>query len=198
MTTQGCNGDDQDEDSDNEVIIKPRSKEENFADEEQNMQRFVDYIRKQGLVIMDASATSSSERNKFNKGNSSNVGASKQPTRWTQDKSGEDESVITIYQGTVQRVGDQTHMIQNNAKRISSSSEDETMNTSNELDEEQATIQVDNLTVQTNARFNNASDKVIQFITENSGWIEGGGTRQQHMADQKGSDGDDPRFSHAE
>ena len=108
-------------------------------DEEQGMQRFGDYIRKQGLVIVDSSKLRN-QSPKFRKGYHSNPGML--TDKGTQSEFNDNESMVTVYHNAVEQVPmvDQT---MNNAKRVSSSSEEQ-LDTSDELER----LQVNNITLQ--------------------------------------------------
>ena len=110
--------------------------------EEEGMQRFVDYIRKQGLVIVDASKAQN-ETPKFDKRREMggmNTQRNKKLTIRREEMQNvlgcNNESMVTIYKNAVQKVNQvqvSGHQI-GDGKRDSSSSSDKQLDTSDELD----------------------------------------------------------------
>ena len=134
-------------DKDSEVVIVHRTEEVDNKDEEAGMQCFVDYITKKGLVIVDASAI---QRN-----NTSQLGVSRGYRKKAAGKADtvergkpiddDAESAVTIYRNAVQQV----HVNKSSdGKRDSSSSTDEQLDTSDELDK--MPLNMNNLSVQNN------------------------------------------------
>ena len=88
------------------------NKKELQKQEEKEMQKFVDFMRKQGLVVVDAAKMKEL----------SGDGTDRQKPRHV---GGDDSSIVTIYKNAVQKDG--------NSKRDSSSS-DKMLDTSDEVD----------------------------------------------------------------
>ena len=112
------------DESDDKVQIKPKGKDQFLEEEEQGMQRFVDYIKKQGLVIVESSQVRNKSP-KFQKGKG------KTQSAISSQRKSDDESVVTIYKNAVQRQSEPTEI---NKKRDSSSSSEGQLDTSDELD----------------------------------------------------------------
>ena len=92
------------------------------SQEEEGMQRFVEYIRKQGLVIVEESRLANGGNQKFREKN-----------RDTGNLRGDNESVMTIYKNAVQPSVGGSINVRDVNKRDSSSS-DEPLDTSDEID----------------------------------------------------------------
>ena len=91
-------------------------------EEEEGMQCFLDYIRKQGLVIVEESRIANLAANKF-------------PSKGSKHKGkdmNDNESVITIYKNTVH----QSVITSGDGKKRESSSSDEPLDTSEELEQQ--------------------------------------------------------------
>ena len=150
-------------------------KEKEKREEEEGMQQFVDYIKKQGLMIVEAPTQKIGNKNgKFstsqcraetscgNQGNgewkhyrNKSLGG-EQINNYT----GKNESVVTVYQNAVRQAKQgQVLNIDQGLKRNSTSSEQGSgLDTSDEIEK----LEIDNLTVQTKN-----GDKIMQFISEN-------------------------------
>ena len=133
------------------------------SEEEEGMQRFVDYIRKQGLVIVDAASVNTPknvdvDRNVMAGGSKARPQGVNRLNRH-QCEGEFAESEVTIYWNAVNPMEMNKSLInQTWGKRISSSSEEEGMDMSDEVER----LEVDNLTIQTKL-----NDKVMQFIADN-------------------------------
>ena len=138
-----------------------------LGEEEAGMQRFVEYIREQGLVIVEASQLAN-KTPKFNKGKERKGVRSPlemQSVVNRRHQPGEDDSsVATIYHNAV-KVMDNQGTPMTNKKRESSSSQ-ERLDTSDEMDR----IPIVNMTLQPDKELNVAqfvSDARVQQIADN-------------------------------
>ena len=149
---------DQDDD-DPEVQILHHSKEEIEKAEEIEMQKFMDFMKRQGLMLMQTptAKTNDSSRNvmeRVNKQSGESIGQ-KADKAGAKGMSGIDShSVITVYQNAVQPAS----ILVDGNKRASSSSEEQ-MDTSDELDDGQ-------IKEKGNLTNNLDNDRILQYVAE--------------------------------
>ena len=117
-------------------------------------------MRREGLVIVDAGemeklkgkVEQAEVLKQNNKGNAS------KPRPGNGNATMDDGSIITTYENAVKLVSKQ-----NEGKRVSSSSEDNGMDTSDQIEK----LEVDNMVLDNNSNVRVGNDKVLQFIVEN-------------------------------
>ena len=131
------------------------------------MQRFVDYMKRQGLVIMDTSKATREESRRFNK----TKGAAQEcsTNRKQPDLVGEEnESTVTIYWNAVNKAA-----LNSEHKKISSSSEEEAMDTSDE------SVGLNGLQINAFLQQPNVEQNVLNFIAENRARMSRKGVEDQ-------------------
>ena len=130
-----------------EVIIKCQSEAEIQQAEEQEMQKFVEYMKKQGLVLVQASPGQNvAELSRIAKDKASGRKGNTMIAKGLNEL--DTNSEITVYHTAVR--------LENASKRDSSSSEDQPLDTSDEM--EKNDIGLNNV---------HLSNKIDQFITDN-------------------------------
>ena len=129
---------------DEEVTIKQKQNtEEVTGSEKREMQKFVDYIKSQGLVIVDSAQLN--QLQKQTKTNTAKKDSGKELINY--DKSGDGMSEVTVYRNAIDKM----------SMNRDSSSSDEQLDTSDELDK----IPMNDLNV---SQRNNQIDKFIADV----------------------------------
>ena len=152
-----------------EVNILPRDEDKYQKKEEEGMQRFVDYMERQGLVIMDTSKATREESGQFNK----TKGAAQEcsTNRKQPDPVGEEnESTVTIYWNVVNKAALNS---EHKKKQISSSSEEKAMDTSDE------SVGLNGLQLNAFLQQPNVEQNVLNFIAENRARMSRKGVEDQ-------------------
>ena len=145
-----------------EVYVIPRDPEQDKMEEEAGMQRFIDYMKKKGMVMVQTSQQQQPDTKTPKKHSEKSTMRLPQPVRSNGEpnrrdensgESGENESVVTIYRNAVKQVDKPS----TNSNKFDSSSSDETgnfMDSSDEYDK----LPIDNLNI--------TNEDVAKFISD--------------------------------
>ena len=120
------------DEEDSEIVLKLKDLGTSHDEEEQGMQRFVDYIRKQGLMIVQMSQDTAKSANTFQGKNNERNQMSKVTTDFV-----DDGSVITVYQNAIKQAVAGPVKEKMSSKHDSSSSDAAAMDTSDEMEKMQ-------------------------------------------------------------